>query len=106
MKKKLLSAIILMIACITASAQSTSSDGTRITQEEALEILMEHFPYENGNYYFIGFHSLVNQTLDYFVDPEPDKGWEHTAYIVTIPSLKRTLFYQKSRLSQCPQAGI
>jgi len=75
--------ILITSSCLSFAALPPTKI-YRVSQEEALEKVMEEFRGQDVDI-FLKTDGVLQTDWIFFIDPEPMKGWMHDAYIVNIP---------------------
>lgn len=78
MKTKIILLNLMILICGNAVAQMH-----KVTMLEALSIAERQFPNRDVDYFLLEDTNQASWT--FFVDAEPQKGWEHECYILKIP---------------------
>lgn len=82
--KKFLSLFLVLLICVTATAESTpSAEWEIIPIETAVEAVRKHMNHPKANYYSLERDPKEDWII--FVDPSPGMGWEHLCYTAEYP---------------------
>lgn len=94
--KKLLLLLIAMVMCATAYSDVTPPAGYfHMPINGALSMVKRSFnKYPSAKYFSLNSTSSdennVSASWAFFVDPTPERGWEHTCYVVNFPKFLKT----------------
>ena len=106
---------ILLLGVSTICTQASANDPVFISKVRALSLVKQKLNLLDADYYYIdktgigvtssnGIPKLfIGGPWKFFVDAEPQKGWEHKCFIVTVPmkefyNIPPTVFVEELRL--------